>query len=207
MNKYLPSVSVVILLCSGVAFAGSPKGPYLGAGVGFNTSVDDNDLSSTCGVGGVACTEVCDTDKAVNAYAGYQVSPVWGLEAGYTDMDYTARIEQAGGTVTGDQQSKALGLSAIARKLVAPNMDIYGKAGAAYWKSKVATSAGNADDSGVTPTVGVGAEYNFSEHLGVRAGLDHFFSMGEQSKLIEAGNVGTADTGISTATVGLHYNF
>lgn len=207
MNKYLPLVSVAVLLCSSMAFAGSPKGPYVGAGVGFNTSIDNNDLSSACGVNGVACNDYCHTDKAVNAYAGYQVSPVWGLEAGYTDMDYTARIEQTGGAVTGNQQSKALSLSAIARKLVARNVDVYGKAGAALWKSKVTTTAGNGDDSGVTPTLGVGAEYNFSNHLGVRAGIDHFFKMGSQSKLIEAGGVGPVDTGISTATVGLHYNF
>lgn len=207
MNKYLPLVSVAVLLFSSVAFAGSPKGPYVGAGIGLNTSIDDNDLSSTCGVGGVACREVCDTDKAVNAYAGYQLSPVWGVEAGYTDMDYTARIAQDGSAVTGNQQSKALSLSAVARKPLAQNVGVYGKVGGAFWKSKVNTTAGNADDSGVTPTVGVGAEYNFSNHFGLRAGVDHFFSMGEQSKLIEAGKVGTVDTGISTATVGLHYNF
>ncbi|MGB3916668.1 outer membrane beta-barrel protein [Thiothrix litoralis] len=207
MNKYLPLVSVMVLVCSGVAFAGSPKGPYVGAGIGLNTSIDDNDLNAVCGVNGVACREVCDTDKAVNAYAGYQLSPTWGLEAGYTDFDYTARLAQDASTVTGEQQSKALGLSAIARKPLAQNLGVYGKVGGAAWKSKVTTSAGNAEDSGVTPTVGVGAEYNFSNHFGLRAGIDHFFSMGEQSKLIEAGKVGTVDTGISTATVGLHYNF
>ena len=50
MNKYLPLVSVVALLCSGVALAGSPKGPYAGAGIGFNTSVDNNDLSLKAGM-------------------------------------------------------------------------------------------------------------------------------------------------------------
>ncbi|WP_028490421.1 outer membrane beta-barrel protein [Thiothrix lacustris] len=207
MNKYLPLVSVVALLCSGVALAGSPKGPYAGAGIGFNTSVDNNDLSSACGVNGVLCNDYCDTDKAVNAYAGYQLSPIWGVEAGYADMDYTARIAESGGTVTGDQQSKALSLSAVARKPLARNVGVYGKVGGAVWKSKVTTTAGNADDSGVTPTVGVGAEYNFSDHFGLRAGVDHFFSMGNDAKMINAGTVGTVDTGISTATVGLHYNF
>lgn len=205
MNKYLPSVGVAILLCSGAAFAGSPKAPYVGAGIGFNTSVDDNDLSSACGVGGVACREVCDTDKAVNAYAGYPLSPNLAVEVGYTDMDYTARLEQ--GAVRADQQSKALTLSAVGRKPLTQNVGLYAKGGAAFWKSEVTGTAGDADDSGFTPTVGVGAEYNFSEHWGVRAGVDHFFSMGEQSKLIESGVTGTADTGISTATVGLHYNF
>ncbi|SEA18524.1 OmpA-like transmembrane domain-containing protein [Thiothrix caldifontis] len=207
MNKYLPLVSVAILLCSNAALAGSPKAPYIGAGVGINTSVDDNDLSTTCGVGGVACREVCDTDKAVNAYAGYPLSPNLGVEIGYTDMDYTARIEQEGGAVRGDQQSKALTLSAVGRKPLTQNVGVFGKVGAAYWKSEVVSTAGNADDSGVTPTLGAGVEYNFSEHFGVRAGVDHFFKMGEQSKLIESGVVGTADTGITTATVGLHYNF
>ncbi len=178
MNKYLPSVGVVILLCSGVAFAGSPKGPYVGAGVGFNTSVDDNDLSAACGVGGVACREVCDTDKAVNAYAGYQLSPIWGAEVGYTDMDYTARLEQAGGAVHADQQSKALTLSAVARKALTSNVGVYAKGGAALWKSKVTGTAGDAEDSGVAPVVGLGAEYNFSDHWGVRAGVGSFLRFG-----------------------------
>lgn len=207
MNKYLPLVSVAMVLFSGVAMAGSPKAPYVGASYGMNTSVDDNDLSAACGVNGVACREVCDTDKAVNVYAGYPLSPNLAVEAGYTDMDYTARIEQAGGTLRGDQQSKALTLSAVGRKALTANAGLFGKVGAALWKSEAVTTAGNADDSGVTPVVGVGAEYNFSEHFGVRAGIDHFVSMGEQSKIIESGVVGTADTGVSTAMVGLHYNF
>lgn len=207
MNKYLPLVSVAVVLFSGVAMAGSPKAPYVGVGYGINTSIDDNDLSSDCGVGGVACREVCDTDRAVNAYAGYPLSPNLAVEAGYTDMDYTARIEQDGVAVRGDQQSKALTLSAVGRKPLSANAGLFGKVGAAYWDSEVETTAGNADDSGFTPVVGVGAEYNFSEHMGVRAGIDHFVSMGEQSKIIESGVVGTADTGVTTATVGLHYNF
>lgn len=207
MNKYLPLVSVAVVLFSSVAMAGSPKAPYVGAGYGINSSVDDNDLSSTCGVGGVACREVCDTDRAVNVYAGYPVSPNLAVEAGFTDMDYTARIEQDGGAVRGDQKSQALTLSAVGRKALTQNVGLFGKVGAAFWESEAFTTAGNADDSGVTPVVGVGAEYNFSEHFGMRAGVDHFVSMGEQSKIIESGVVGTADTGVTTATVGLHYNF
>lgn len=207
MNKYLPSVSFAILLCSGAAMAGSPKAPYVGASVGMNTSVDDNDLSSACGVGGVACREVCDTDKAVNVYAGYPLSPNLAVEAGYTDMDYTARIEQDGGAVRGDQQSRALTLSAVGRKPLSSGLGLYGKVGGALWKAKSSTSVGSASETGVSPTVGVGVEYNFSEHWGVRAGWDRFFAVGDGSKLVDGGVASTVEEDIDTTMVGLHYNF
>lgn len=212
MNKYLPSVSLVILLGSGVAMAGSAKAPYVGAGIGMNTSLDDNSLSAACGVGGVACREICDTDKAVNAYAGYPLSPSLAVEAGYTDMDYTARLQESAATgaaagVTGNQQSRALTLSAVGRKALTSNFNVYGKLGGALWKSKATTSVGDASDTGVSPTVGAGVEYNFSEHWGVRAGWDRFIGMGDGSSLIEGGVANTVDEDVDTAMIDLHYNF
>lgn len=207
MNKYLPSVSLAILLCSGSAMAGSAKAPYVGAGLGWNSSLDDNSLNVACGVNGVACREVCDTDKAVNVYAGYPLSPNLAVEAGYTDMDYTARLADSTGAATGTQQSRALSLSAVGRKPLTSNVNLYGKLGGAVWKSKANTSVGNASDTGVSPVVGAGVEYNFSEHWGAHLGWDRFFSVGDGSMLIENGTAHTVKDDVDTAMVGLHYNF
>lgn len=209
MNKYLPSVSFAILLCSGVAMAGSAKAPYVGVGIGMNTSLNDNALSASCGVGGVACREVCDTDKAVNVYAGYPLSPNFAVEAGYTEMDYVARLEQTGSTAAlrGDQQAKALSLSAVGRKALTSGLNLYGKAGGAVWQAESTTSVGNADETGVSPTLGAGIEYNFSEHWGVRLGWDRFFSVGDGDKLIDAGKASTVKDDIDTTMLNVHYNF
>lgn len=207
MNKYLTSASIALLLCSSAAYAGSPKSPYVGAALGFNTSIDDNDLSTDCGVGGVACREICDTDRAMNVYAGYPITSNLAIEAGYTDLDYTARLIQDDDTTFASQQTKGISVSAVARHALDRNFGIYGKAGAFAWESDVDSSAGAADDSGVSPTVGVGVEYNFSDHWGLRAGWDRYFGLGEGSKLLDGGVPSTVDEDIDTASIGLHYNF
>lgn len=210
MNKILPSVSLAIFLCSGAAMAGSAKAPYVGVGLGMNTALKDNSLNPNCGVAGVACREVCDTDRAVNMYAGYPLAPHFAVEAGYTEMDYVARLQQSGGSANGqrgDQQVQALSLSAVGRKALTSGLNVYGKLGAAAWQADATTSVGNADASGLSPVIGAGVEYNFSEHWGLHLGWDRFFSVGKDKYLINGNKASTVKEDLDTAMVGIHYNF
>jgi OOP family OmpA-OmpF porin len=210
MNKFLPLMALPILLASGLVQAGGANSPYVGGSIAYNTAVADNKLSNTCGTAGVTCTDLGDTKDAWSVYGGYPITNTLSAELGYTDLAYVARLEQANnGTATAraGQKTKGITLGLTGRKPVTRKLDVYGKAGAFVWKSDVKSTAGSANDSGTSPTVGLGVEYAISKKVGLRAGWDRYFKVGKQDNLINSGVVGSVKDDIDTYSIGLSYHF
>lgn len=210
MSKYWYLAGTSILLASSLAYGGSAYAPYVGASVGYNTAVSESNLSTACGVGTSTCQDLGDTEDAWRVYAGYPITDKFAAELGYTDLVYTARLEEQAngiGVLRGEQKTKGVTLGLTAKQPVTQQVDVYGKLGAYVWDSKANTSLGSADDSGTSPTVGLGVAYNVNEQWGVNAGWDRYFDLGTQTRLIDGGKVGTVDEDIDTFSVGLNYNF
>jgi opacity protein-like surface antigen len=210
MIKFLPLMALPILLASGLVQAGGANSPYVGGAVAYNTAVSDNKLSNTCSTAGVTCTDLGHTKEAWSVYGGYPITNTFSVEAGYTDLAYVARLEQANnGTVTAraGQKTKGITLGLTGKKPVTRKLDVYGKAGAFVWKSKVLSTVGNVSDSGTSPTVGLGVEYAISKKVSLRAGWDRYFKVGKRDNLLNSGVAGSVKDDIDTYSVGLSYNF
>ena len=80
-------------------------------------------------------------------------------------------------------------------------ISILGKIGTVYWDQKVDSSIGpiSGSDTGWGLAWGLGLQYTFNEHVGIRAEWEQF------------NNVGTASTGgqsdIQMWTIGVNYKF
>lgn len=206
MNKFLAIVGIAACSMSGFAHAGGGIGPYAGIAYGVNSDVDESKLSTQCGVGGVTCTDLGETEDAWQVYGGYPITNALAVEAGYTNLVYLAKLKGSNGEQA-EQKTDGITLGLTGRKALSEKLDLYGKVGGYVWRSKVKSTAGDVKDTGVSPTVGLGVEYGINEKWSVRAGWDRFFDVGEKEHFLTAGNVGTLKDDIDTFSVGLNYNF
>lgn len=152
---------IVALITSAAAMgAAHAEGPYVGVGV---ASSDHNfKLGGASGVDG-------DGWKASGKiFGGYEFTPVWGVEAGYTDLrsangNYT--IGTTPGTIRTDGSRSYL--AAKATMPVNEQVSVYGKLGLGYSKLDASTSAPNVawSDNKTEAYGGIGAQYNLNKQV------------------------------------------
>ncbi|TXH71200.1 MAG: hypothetical protein E6Q83_03085 [Thiothrix sp.] len=157
---------------------------YGGASVGKATTdcmmKDENECSST----------------GFKVYGGYKVADMLAIEGGYYNL---GSMEESikGSTVQGqytitdpqaEGKANGFGLAAVASVPVVDNFEVFGKAGAMFWKSEATvkatvtnTNSGQsavatdiAEKDGTSLLLGVGASYKVNENWGVRGEYEHF---------------------------------
>ncbi len=204
-------------LAQGEWYAGFNAGASLSAfsadNIFFNPALCTTDATYTCSsipLGGF-----------VEAYAGRQLTPVFGLEAGVSYLGNTtsAAYSQPLSSGTLKQSSVAVTLNAIARFDVgSENITPFAKAGGAYWASTIVydrtpDSAIYTDrtvtENGFSPMVGIGAEFKTSANTTLRAGVNHYFGMGTATSPFDVGNVTitTANANVTVVYVGAVLEF
>lgn len=142
------------------ALGGPDSAWYLGATVGQSKS------KTTCALffGGN-----CDsTDTVYRVFGGYQVNKNLALELGYQELGDVS-LNSLGLTAT--VGAKTYDLSALAMLPVTDRISVYGRLGIYYADVDLTgnTPILNASTSGTDLVYGVGAQYNFSNGLGIRA--------------------------------------
>ncbi|WP_374349274.1 outer membrane beta-barrel protein [Chitinimonas sp.] len=171
---------------------------YVGADVGRSKLDVDTGLGSS-------------DSKATSwaLFAGYQLNPNWGFEAGVRDfgdvkasrpmslLDAISWAKGGGSNTQAKVSASALQLSTVGTLPINDSLSLYGRLGLASVKVKSELrSGGFALDDSSTKTkalIGVGARYALSPQFGVRA---------------EYANYGkVADTRLSSLTVGADYRF
>ena len=212
-------------LMAGPASAGSwiTQGWYAGVSVAVtHNNADNNDIfynPSLC-----TTTHTCSADNSdwgYQLFAGKQLMPYLALEFGYTDLGNTADYKYtqifSKGTLT--QKTHVLSLVAVGRlPVMQTGISLVGKVGAAKYYSRLKydrtpNSVGFYDrkvkDSGITPVVGVGVEYDTGYRITLRAGWDRYFNIGERSKFFDVGNnrIYTAKTDVDAFYIGASYGF
>ncbi|GGY25966.1 outer membrane beta-barrel protein [Pseudoduganella albidiflava] len=150
------------------------------------------DGSPYVGIGGVVSEHrynnmAGDTTGADNAkheyggkfFAGYQINPMFAVEAGYTDFgksDYSYAVNGARGR--GEADSKSYYLAGKASYPVAEKVNVFGKLGVAHNKNDVTVSglAGNyrGESSRNAAYAALGAEYAVTEKVGLSLEYEHY---------------------------------
>lgn len=148
---------------------------YIGASLGSakaNDACDDLDEVSFVG----SCDE---RDTAGKLFAGYQFTPIWGVETFYTDLgEAKAKGTISGNPATAKFDADGFGVAATATWNINEQFSVFGKLGVLRWdvegKASIANLSATDDDNGTDVMFGIGAGYSFTENLGVRVEWERF---------------------------------
>ncbi len=189
--------------------AAGAAGPYVGAGGGVsmfaNTNPDENDLQTELTNAGITGTVDLDTtDVAFKIYGGYTwISPLGPVDRQSVEISYmhlgsiegTANITApAAVTINLEEEVQGVGLDWVGHFDLTPDFSGLVKAGVFYWSadydlsvtSGAATYNRNGDDTGLSPMVGLGAEYKLGSNFMLRGEWEYIHDAGDKTSTGEA---------------------
>ncbi|WP_020209317.1 porin family protein [Gilvimarinus chinensis] len=165
MKRALSSLTLFITAATatGVAYAGSDSGIYIGGSMGNAELSFDDDLAD------IGRIDFDDDDTGYKLFAGYNFGLVplldLAVEGGYIDFgsqnDLNTKIDVNGWNLSG---------------LVGVNLGpvgLFGKAGFIDWDSDIENVSLNTSDSGTDPAYGLGAKFHLGS-FGIRAEYEIF---------------------------------
>jgi OmpA-OmpF porin, OOP family len=200
----MKKIALVALLAAFAAPA-MAEGLYVVGSVGQSKAdVDKNELDGSARSLAGFHSSVDDTDTAYKLQLGYQVNQYFAVEGGYINFGKTTYHASAPGQ-TGSSESKAEGvnLDAVGILPVTDRLSVFAKAGAVYAKVKysyavhtgLGDSTGSADSTDLKGTWGVGASFDVTKNLAIRAEYEQFHKLGNKDKTGEA-NVDLMSAGV-----------
>jgi len=210
--------SVLLIGALGMAAATSPtmaadSSWYVGGSLGqVRTGIDTAGVDRAVRASGAAssATTADDSDTGWKLYVGYQFSPVFALEAHYSDLgniSTTTTTSGPTGTIGGNFDFKAWGLDAVGTLPVGKQFDLFGKIG--FYQSDIdgraprivggAPSTASISDDNTGVKFGVGGRYHFTDHVALRLEWEHFNDVGN------AGSIGGGS--FNLFTLGLQFKF
>lgn len=203
-----------LALSSGIALA---EGNWYVGGSAGRASVDDQHVDrdiATLLRDDYGATSVHsssdDTDTSYKLFAGYRFNKNFAVEGGYADF---GRFKASGGGIIGTPievkgkiDSYAVFVDAVGLLPLNDRFSLFGKAGAAYTHTKLKvtgswggfTDSISESDNEVVPKLGIGAEYNFTKSVALRAEYEHYFNVGDKDKTGES-DVGVWSIGVKIA--------
>ena len=204
LSSRLMAIFVGVFL-SFAAMAQEP-GFYVGGSIGYSNldaGGDEAELEAALlGEGVTATVDIDDTDMGWNIFGGYNFNQYFGAEIGYVDLgEASADIAVTVPAIVGGSADVGLTgvtLHAVASYPVYEQIDLFAKAGAIFWDADLDVSVAGVDvlsdsDDGTDFTFGLGAKYNFSNNVTVRAEWNRYMDVG--------------DSDIDLFSVGVLYNF
>ncbi len=153
-------IALVTTAAAAAMGAAHAEGGYVGAGV----STSDHNFK----LGGASNVDGDGWKAAGKIFGGYEFTPVWGVEAGYTDLrsaDGTYNIGTTPGSINTDGSRTYL--AAKATMPVNDQVSVYGKLGVGYSKLDVSTTVPGAswNDNKTEAYGGIGAQYNLNKQV------------------------------------------
>ena len=161
MTKFFKILPLALLI-SGAVQAGTENPWYVGARVG-GTTFDNLD-------GALKGQDLDKDDWGGGLFIGYNVTPWFGLEAGYTYLGQADYLNDG-------FEVQGIDLLGKFTYEVSNAFDIYAKAGGFVYDAD--NSVVNDDDSGLAATAGVGAEYFFNDDLSARVEYQYYNQVGD----------------------------
>ena len=157
---------------------------------------------------GVA-TNIDDKDTGYKIYGGYQIDPVWGIEATYFDLGKAT----ANGTILNGStvvpanlsaKASAWGLAGVFTAPITYGFSVFGKLGLVRSELKTSVSAigvvgNNQKESSTGANFGFGAKYDFTSNLAIRAEWERLKKMGDDAT--------TGETDIDFVSAGITFKF
>lgn len=192
-RQFVPfALALALGLASGAALA---EGWYAGVSAGqarYDSDDAKQDLDATLasvGAGGISSSED-DTDTGYKLYVGYQLNPHFGVELGYVDLgewSYDASFTSpAPGTARGTAEVRGVTLGLVGRVPVGERFAVLGRLGVIKPKLDVDASvqsgglsaSGSETSRNLRFNWGLGAQYDFTQTVGVRLEWERFDNLG-----------------------------
>jgi OOP family OmpA-OmpF porin len=178
-----------LLAAAGMAVSSAAMAQAKPADQGFyaGASFTQTEADGTCPSG-----FSCDfKDSGFKIFGGYRFNRNFAAEAFYADH---GEISVKVGTVSAKAESSTFGVAALGILPLGSNFELFGKLGIGSTSVDATASApgvsAGASDSGSDILFGVGAAYNFTRNLGVRAEYERF-----------------NDSEINVLSIGVQYRF
>lgn len=197
MKKLLLGLTALALTgLGGPAFGQANEGWYVGISAGTTEQKDACDEIDDPPF--IVFTGSCDdTDTGWKIFGGKQFSKHWGMEFGYADLG----TSEGSGTVSGlfiptepaSFDVDAMGVYAAGTGTVpfgkSEKFAFFGKLGALYWDvdldvtvSGVPEPTESGSDTGISPMLGFGLKYDFTDRIGIRGEWERFFAVGDDEE-------------------------
>lgn len=181
LQALLRTLCVVPLFVS-VAAAQDGSRWYLGAGGGHVHSMD------YCGPYFDTDVLACDnTAVGFKAFGGVNLGRYLAIEAGYVDLGkLTSDLLIVGVPLHDETRAGGATLEAIGILPITDRFSLLATAGGIYWTLEqdvtVAGTPVNASTSGLDMVLGLGLQYQFTPHFGLRAAYQYFPNLGKASE-------------------------
>lgn len=171
----------VVLSPSTMAQSMADRGWYIGGSIGQSEADDDCPSGFSCDL----------KDTAYKLFGGYRFNRNFAAEAFWGEW---GEISVSAGGATATVEARTIGIAGLGILPVSPQFDLFGKIGIGNTELK-ATGSGlaaglTAEDDGSDLMLGLGAVYNFTRNLGVRAEWERF-----------------TDSELDILSIGLQYRF
>ncbi|MFN2645154.1 MAG: outer membrane beta-barrel protein [Burkholderiales bacterium] len=135
----------------------------------------------------------CDKeDTSFRLFGGYQFTPNIAAELGYASL---GKLKVNG--IDGDIEATAWDLSAVGMFPIVDKLSILGRLGVARVEGKASGAFGSESDTKNGVTFGLGAQYDFTRNLGLRAEWQRY--------KVDAGSAGDAD--LDNLNIGVLWRF
>jgi OOP family OmpA-OmpF porin len=177
----------VLLAAAGMAVSSASMAQSAEKGFYAGASFGQSEADGSCPTG-FSC-DFKDTDWKI--FGGYRFMRHLAVEGFYADH---GEITVKSGAVTATAQSSTFGVAAVGILPLGGNFELFGKLGVGSTSVDATASApgvsAGASDSGSDVLYGVGALYNFTRNLGVRAEYERY-----------------NDSEINVLSIGVQYRF
>jgi OOP family OmpA-OmpF porin len=205
----LAMTSAIVLIPTAYA---ADSGLYLGLSAGQGTAKDlpsagefDAALASLGVTTSSSSTD--DSDFAFKLFGGYKVNKYFALEGSWTDLGeatYSANIvAPVSASANANWEASAFALSALGILPLGSQFELFGKVGLTLWDADLRVSAAgieeSADEDGSGAVYGIGANFNFTPNLAIRAEWERYDGIGEDDT--------TGESDFDMWSAGLQYNF
>jgi len=173
--------AAVLVLGGLVAASAAPaQGFYIGGSVGQSDYDDNNAIPDL-----ITSGSVDGSDTGFKIFGGYQFNQHFGLELSWVDLGkagYSGRfgaLNVTGGSV----ETSGLNFSAVGILPLGSNFALFGKVGFFAWESNASDVTGGLPFSGTEDgsdvSYGIGASFNFTKNLSMRAEWERFKAVGD----------------------------
>lgn len=140
----------------------APANNYMGASAGITKS----DL--LCG----DFTHCSDDDESWKVYSGVRLNDTIVLEGGYIKFGDISAYDEGGNRITSSMSGYTT--SGLATYQATDQIEVFGKGGMLWWDNERSAASGNSKNSGSSTFLGVGANYDMGDNVGVRAEWERF---------------------------------
>jgi OOP family OmpA-OmpF porin len=185
--KKVKSLLTGLLVATGFALSPSlhaqmsTSGFYAGVGAGQAKAND-----ACTGAAAVGITSCDDTDTAWRIFGGYRLYEYVAFEIGYADGGkYKASGVVLGVPASGEIKANAWDFVVVGILPFNKQFSAFGKLGFARWDIDASGSAlglsASVSDNGLSPTYGLGVQYDFAKQFGVRVEWLRYQDVGDEN--------------------------